>query len=498
MLAIKPSRIFPFLHYTRTQMKVYILALLAALTGALQIPFTQNRLFNSQPHYSTLKQSDWPIDLSAYKDQMVVRMRGEMENALVSQFRSRLVSTDAAWSDVLMTLNQKKFKVWAHNPHGKTVDVQVNLAELEELMATFGISEPEFVIRDMAQTVFESYPSEEAEPFVVEDVSTKADFHAMSDIFFKLYRPLSSINAWLELIRQTYPELVQIEELGHTYEGRPYKVIHLADHSTDSHSDKKTIVITGGVHAREWISVSTVLYSLYEMLQEYEANPDMQQQWAQLDFLFIPVQNPDGYDYTWTTDRLWRKNRQPTSDSANSCVGIDIDHSYDYHWTKSEDTACGEDYSGEFPFEAYELKIWSDYLNSTNYSHDVWGYIDLHSYSQEILYPYAYTCQADPRDEENLIELAYGISKAIRMTSRKFYSVLPACVDKDADMIPDLGAGTALDYMYHHKAYWAFQMKLRDSGSHGFLLPDKYIQPVGEEIAAGLKYFVDFILSSDR
>lgn len=489
-------------------MKAYILVLLVALAGALQIPLGQDFLGHNipkqgalsptRPHYSTLEKSEWPIDLSAYKDQMVVRLRGELENVVVSQFRSRLETTDAAWSNVLIKLNQKKFKVWAHNPHEKTVDVQVTTAELEDLKVTFGISDPEFVIRDMAQAVFESYPTETVQAFEMKEITTKAEFHTMTDIFFKLYRPLASIDAWLEMVRQTYPELIQIEELGHTYEGRPYNVVHLADHSSPSHTDKKTIVITGGVHAREWISVSTVLYSLYEMLQAYEANPDMQQEWAELDFMFIPVQNPDGYEYTWTTDRLWRKNRQPTSDGANACVGIDIDHSYDYHWTKSVDSACGEDYAGEFPFEAYELKIWSDYLNSTTDIHDVWGYIDLHSYSQEILYPYAYTCQADPRDEENLIELAYGISKAIRMTSHKFYSVLPACVDKDADMIPDLGAGTALDYMYHHKAYWAFQMKLRDSGSHGFLLPGKYIQPVGEEIAAGLKYFVLFILSSDR
>lgn len=487
-------------------MKVPALTFLVAVAAAVQIPLSYKWKLGPEdrPHYSTLEENDWPIDLSRYKDQMVVRLRGEAEDAVTSQFRSRLGSTDTKWSGVLRTLKEKKFNVWAHDPIQKTTDVQVNSTELADLMATFGITEPEFVIRDMAQAIYESYPKDytsDQEQFRQQSIKevTAADFRVLGDVFFKLYRPLDSINAWLDMVHQTYPDLVTIEEIGKTHEGRPYNVIHLSRAGSDvPHSDRRTIVVTGGVHAREWISVSTVLYCLYELLNQYEANPDRWDEWSKLDFLFIPVQNPDGYDYTWTTDRLWRKNRQPSSSSQESCVGIDIDHSYDYHWTKSEDTECGEDYSGEYPFEAIELKIWSDYLNSTNYDHKIWGYVDLHSYSQEILYPYAYTCQADPRDEENLIELAYGISKAIRMTSHKYYAVLPACLDKDSDMIPDLGAGTALDYMYHHKAYWAFQMKLRDSGSHGFLLPEKYIQPVGEEIAEGLKYFVRFILSDDR
>ena len=31
------------------------------------------------------------------------------------------------------------------------------------------------------------------------------------------------------------------------------------------------------------------------------------------DFYIIPVLNPDGYEYTWNGNRMWRKNRKPSS-----------------------------------------------------------------------------------------------------------------------------------------------------------------------------------------
>lgn len=475
-------------------MKVPLLALFAA-ASAIQLPFllNQDSPLLGRAHYSTLLPESLPIDLTPYENNVVLRVDKTPE--------------------VLLYVHKHGARIWAKDAVRGTMDVQLHSDQADEFVLQFTLAK--VIIRDLPQAVFESYPEGvskdtvtsfssadlgEMEAAVKSDASTEDKLRILGEVFFKLYRPLDTICAWMGLLAQTYPDIVTIETIGHTYEGRPYQVLHVSVQSEDiSHDEKKTIVVTGGVHAREWISVSSVLYSVYEILNHYESNPGDWAELAKLDFLFIPVSNPDGYEYSWSTDRLWRKNRQPQSgDSSDApCRGIDIDHSYDFHWTKLSDNVCGEEFSGNYPFEAIELQVWDSYLNRTNEDHKIWGYIDLHSYSQEILYPYAYSCDQQPRDEENLIELAYGISKAIRLTSGKYYNVLPACIDRDSDLIPDMGLGSALDYMYHHKLYWAYQIKLRDSGLHGFLLPDKYIQPVGEEIAAGLKVFCHFILSDD-
>lgn len=460
---------------------------LNSLVMGLQLPFKLNSLkvasTSPENHYLTLDEDSLPINLKQYEQDQVVRI--DVEDSTMKLF---LLKGD----------HDITYKIW--NKFSNFVDLQINQPNLYKLVGKFPQLKYNVIIEDLPQTIFETYPNSSDLMPELSQFSTKTmntdEFAILGELMFREYRPLSTVNAWLEILQQSYPDIIQIETIGETYEHREYKVVHFAVPNDEiDHEDRKTMVITGGIHAREWISTSSILYIIYQLIQAYQENPESEML-KNLDFLLIPVANPDGYEYTWTNDRLWRKNRQETIHPQ--CFGIDIDHSYDYHWTKSSDWPCGEEYSGEEPGEAIESQIWNAYLNSTNGKHKISCYIDLHSYSQEILYPYAYSCQEQPRDKENLIELAWGMAKTIRLFSGKGYDVLPACIDRDSDLMPDLGSGSALDYMYHNRAYWAYQIKLRDTGSHGFLLPSKYIEPVGQEIYAGIKYFCHFILSDDR
>jgi len=46
-------------------------------------------------------------------------------------------------------------------------------------------------------------------------------------------------------------------------------------------------------------------------------------------------------------------------------------------------------------------------------------------------------------------------------------------------------------------ARYSYQIKLRDTGSYGFLLPSDQIVPTGEEMLHALKYFGDFLLGNN-
>jgi extracellular matrix protein 14 len=248
--------------------------------------------------------------------------------------------------------------------------------------------------------------------------------------FFRTYAFLQVIESWMRLLEVMFPSIANLTSIGKSYERRHIYALRVGASSKDSDSSnpRKAILVTGGVHGREWISTSTVSYLLWSAITLYDNEPFITKLLPEFDIIFIPVLNPDGYEYTWQTDRLWRKSRQQTK--VRYCRGMDLDHSFGYGWDAVErDTdPCSESYGGEKPFQATEasrLAHWAK--NQTQSGTQIVALLDLHSYSQQILYPYAYTCAVDPPNFENLVELAVGLAKAVRLSSGESYTVSSAC-----------------------------------------------------------------------
>jgi len=72
------------------------------------------------------------------------------------------------------------------------------------------------------------------------------------------------------------------------------------------------------------------------------------------DYYILPVVNPDGYEYSFTSERLWRKNRRKVS-SVN-CSGVDLNRNFGYRWggKGTSRNVCHDTYSGTGPFSEPE------------------------------------------------------------------------------------------------------------------------------------------------
>jgi extracellular matrix protein 14 len=377
---------------------------------------------------------------------------------------------------------------------------------------------------DLAQAILNSYPSSSATQVHDDERSYTPNIRVSPPAgrghpsgkghpFFQDYQPLSVISPWMNLMASMFTTHVRRINVGISYEGRDISALRVGVHPTNSKnpSRRKTVLVTGGSHAREWISTSTVNYLAWSFINSYGKVHTVTKLLESYDFVFVPTLNPDGYLYSWETDRLWRKNRQPTS--LRFCKGVDLDRSYPYKWEgeSTRSNPCSESYSGNEPFDGIEALRFAEWAkNETeNNNVDFVGFLDLHSYSQQILYPYSYSCNDEPPTIEDLEELALGLAKAIRISRKgRPYKVTSACEGnvammksstnkKERIILPRIesSGGSALDWFYHElKVKYAFQIKLRDTGSYGFLLPKENIIPTGQEILDSVMYLGRFML----
>lgn len=375
------------------------------------------------------------------------------------------------------------------------------------------------MIDDLPNAVLESYPSPPTS-------KEQTDFDRRFSVdltnpgngdeglyFFRNYQPPTVVSRWMRLIEAMFPSFVRFTSIGQSYEGRDIPALVVSTAGADSQDPanrRKTLVVMGGSHAREWISTTTVNYLAWSFITSYGKDQLVTKFLQSFDLVFIPELNPDGIEYTWNVDRLWRKSRQLTS--LQFCRGLDLDHAFGYEWDSSRaghlNDPCSESYAGDEPWESVEVAAFRDWAKNEVINHGVEfvGLVDLHSYSQQIFFPYSYSCDVEPPNVEKMEELALGLAKSIRLFSGESYSVKPACegavtetsYDSANGLRIESGGGSAIDWFYHElAAHYSYQIKLRDTGSYGFLLPSDHIIPTGEEILQSMKYLGDFLLGND-
>jgi carboxypeptidase A4 len=157
------------------------------------------------------------------------------------------------------------------------------------------------------------------------DVSAAA---APNATWFNSYHSIADHFQWLKDLAAAYPSNAEVFVAGKSLEGRDIQGIHIW--GSGGKGSKKGVVWHSTVHAREWITTMTVEYAAYQLLTS--TNADDKAFKDKYDFYILPIVNPDGFAYTQSTDRLWRKNRQ--SVSTSSCLGRDINRNWPNHWVR--------------------------------------------------------------------------------------------------------------------------------------------------------------------
>jgi len=307
----------------------------------------------------------------------------------------------------------------------------------------------------------------------------------MSDIkveFFEDFRTYEEIHAYYREMVAAYPQISSITTLGRTDSNREILGVRLFN-GTSTTATKK-LFIECSIHAREWISAPTCAWQLKMLLEGFGNDADSNYILNNFAVLIVPVTNPDGYAYTWSNDRMWRKNR--VAFTGTTCRGVDLNRNWPSHWTASANQ-CSDTYPGVTRASELETKaigVWIESQANVQFN------IDFHAYGELILRPWGNTVTASP-DEAVLKQLGDGMRDAIRTVHNNLY-----VSQRSAQLYPANGETT--DYYYDtvrvgtsgtKTKAWGFTYELR---GNSFVIDADEIIPQGEEIWAGFVFAARF------
>ena len=276
--------------------------------------------------------------------------------------------------------------------------------------------------------------------------------HYGCDFDFFNYNEIDKIEAFISKLVSNPEDLTPLKKLtvkrtviGSTYQGRNMSMVGL---HLESEAKKPAIFIECTTHAREWISPMVCMYSIRALIENSETLL------KHFDFFIVPITNPDGYVYAWTTDRMWRKNRNPTCGTprypqipgtlgcskqklkksvglisrirsplkkhrkrgvnindkgiepqdksfgltTNVLVGVDINRNYGGNWAPAHE--CTNTFPGIKPFSEPESRAIRDAIHSIQSTQTVALFISVHSYSQVWLTNYGQAGKYPPNHEQ--------------------------------------------------------------------------------------------------
>ncbi|XP_030627792.1 carboxypeptidase A1-like [Chanos chanos] len=280
------------------------------------------------------------------------------------------------------------------------------------------------------------------------------------------YHTLNEINSFIDMLVAENPNLVSKIVIGQSYEGRPLNVLKFS-----TGANRPGIWIDTGIHSREWVTQASGTWFAKKIVTDYGRDPALTAILNKMDIFLEIVTNPDGYAYTHTSNRMWRKTRKPNS--GYSCVGVDPNRNWDagFGGAGASGYPCSETYRGPYANSESEVKSIVDFVKSHG---NLKAFVSIHSYSQMLLYPYGYTstpCK-DQSELHALAKKAITDLASLYGTQYTYGSIINTIYQ---------ASGGTIDWTYNQGIKYSYTFELRDTGRYGFALPANQIIPTAQE-----------------
>ena len=301
--------------------------------------------------------------------------------------------------------------------------------------------------------------------------------------WFDDFKNLDDINAYIDTLAAANPGIAEVVNLGQSLQGRDIRGLRIANDAFGEAACKPSVLYNACQHAREWISPMVAMYAADRLLGGYDSDPGLRDLIDRTEILIVPVVNPDGYVYTWTSNRYWRKNRR---NNGGGSWGVDLNRNWGHEWGHNNGSSGdpnNEVYRGASPFSEPETQRLRDWSNSRP---RLAAQVDLHSYGQYILWPWGYTSQQPPYAStfnslgNELRQLILGVHGRGYAAGQCYTLLYPV-------------SGGALDWFLGGADTINYTIELR---GNDFVIPPNQIIPNAEEVFPALVRFAGWALDN--
>lgn len=143
------------------------------------------------------------------------------------------------------------------------------------------------------------------------------------DLTFDRYHSEEVVVGWMKRWAEKYPDLVELYEVGESFEGRPVWQMTFTNKKSGKDTDKPAAFFEGGRHSGEVTGTECVLYLAKYLLDNYGKEPDVTHLLNTKTIYLKPINNPDGHNLYMKTAQSNRSTVRPEDNDNDGLLDED-------------------------------------------------------------------------------------------------------------------------------------------------------------------------------
>jgi len=246
---------------------------------------------------------------------------------------------------------------------------------------------------------------------------------------YPCYRTVEETYATMDQLAQSHPSLARVVDIGPSWlenaapgTGHRMRALELSNQATGFES-KPAMVVVASIHAREYTPAELLTRFAEGLVNGYGTDPEATWLLDNFRFHLILQANPDGRVQA-EGGLSWRKNVDDTNGNCSATsYGVDLNRNFPFQWHQtpggSTGNACAGSYRGPSSVSEAESQALLHYVAGTPDSDGVYRggvlpdlrddtvgsaapgsyrgmFLDLHSYSRTVMWPWSYSTTASP------------------------------------------------------------------------------------------------------